>query len=127
MNSKTRYNDKKVVKEIKENQRKSPETSVIYFIDTDEYTSNPDDKKMLKLIRDYCNSNHYDFVFFCKDIEDVYLGHRIPDQEKVSEVARFKRQNKIYDVKESSLNRTRYAVHTSNILSILDKHLTRRI
>lgn len=55
---------------------KENKSKVIYCFDCDEYDVNHDDSEFLSNIQDYCNKKGRDFVWFCKDIENVYLGKR---------------------------------------------------
>lgn len=128
MESKSRYNSKSVLKEIDRKTKAFPgETHVIYFIDTDDYDISPEVQKDLTQIRSFCNSNGYDFVFFCKDVEDVFYGKRVPSTQKVRAVEQFKRNRMINTVDPVRLQCENYQAHHSNILNILDKYWIRKI
>ncbi len=65
LESKTKYNAKDKVKEINTYVKKYPgDTTVIYFIDVDDYDVNPETKKLYDDIVNYCTLNEYEFVFF---------------------------------------------------------------
>lgn len=99
LGSKTKYNAKDKIREINDNIKKFPgETNVIYFIDVDDYDISQETKKLYDEIKKYCDKNGYDFVFFDKDVEDVYLRNPVSDKEKVSKVADFKRKQLINNV-----------------------------
>ena len=76
MNSKSRYNSKDVVREIakKEKEFVLGDTHVIYFIDTDQYERNPEHEREWKEISYFCESNGFDLVWFCHDVEEVFWG-----------------------------------------------------
>lgn len=99
------------------------ETTVIYFIDTDDYDTSADVKVLNDAIEKYCSDNGYEFVFFCKDIEDVFLNRRVSKSEKVNCAAEFKRKGLIETVNEEKLRFTKPVRHYSNILMVLDKYL----
>lgn len=54
-------------------------TKVIYCFDCDDYDSNPVDKEFLKKTQEFCKANSYEHIWFCKDIERVYLGEKVED------------------------------------------------
>lgn len=128
MNTKSRYNSKDVRREIAKKTKDfvSGETRVIYCIDTDQYERNADHAKELNTIRRYCEENHYELIWFCHDIEEVFLGKKISDSEKVQEAGAFSSKNKIAKIEEERLSRSAVHTHASNILSVLDKYLSRK-
>ena len=88
MDGRGNYNSKKKEKE-KERlisqysvTSKSNQSKVIYCFDCDEYNSNPDDSKFLEDAKKYCDDKGYDFVWFCKDVEQVYIGKKVDDSQK---------------------------------------------
>ena len=128
LKSKTRYKDRAVVNKIEGQMRNFPneDVTVIYCIDVDDYDTSADTKKLLDEIKSYCISNRYEFVFFCRDVEDVYWGKRVNKSEKIRMAASFNEKHQINSIKESQLRRIRYIKNSSNILSILDKYLTKK-
>ena len=67
-----------------------------------------------------------DFVWFCKDIERVYLGKKVDKSKKKTESATFKSKKLINNVDANKLSVTGYRANTSNIMSIIDKYLVRK-
>ncbi len=128
MNTKTRYKSKDVIKEINRLQRdyKIGDTKAIYCIDTDLYESNAEHASDLKSISDFCKENEYDMIWFCHDIEEVYLERRISDKEKVAESGKFRNKNMIQSISENMLSCENIRLRSSNILLVLDKYLKRR-
>lgn len=102
------------------------ETKVIYCIDTDDYEKNIEHENELNDIMQFCQKNSYELIWFCHDIEDVFLGKKISDSQKVQEAGAFRRKRKIEEISLDALSITTKRVHTSNILTILDKYLSRR-
>lgn len=96
-------------------------TKVIYCFDCDDYDSNPVDKDFIDKTQKFCKSNNYEYVWFCKDIERVYLGKKVEDGQKNREATKFK-VNKLMDgVSESKLKGKSFGANMSNILNVLDK------
>lgn len=126
MESKSRYNSKAVQKEIKRQSGTEKNAHVIYCIDTDDYNTSPEAKAQTDRIRDYCSQNGYDFIFFCRNVEDVFHGKSIPGTDKVKAVRRFRTRNQIETIRTANLQREDYQPHCSNILNVLDKYLTRK-
>jgi len=125
MESKTRYNSRAVREQIKR-QSGLADTQVIYCIDTDDADVSQETKTLLDRIREYCDTNHYEFVFFCKDVEDVYCGNSVSDSRKIQAIKKFKSSKAIEKMKTESLERTQFRRHCSNILTILDQYLMRK-
>ena len=125
MESKTRYNSRAVREEIRRKSG-SADTKVIYCIDTDDADVSQETKTMLNRIRQYCDTNKYEFIFFCKDVEDVYCGNSVTDSQKIPAIKKFKSSHAIEKMKTVNLESEQARRHCSNILTILDQYLTRR-
>lgn len=125
-------NYKKKEKEISELISQYAATSetnrsrVIYCFDCDNYDSKREDLEFLKSAQEYCNNQGYDFVWFCKDVERVYIGKKVDDGQKKSEAAVFKTKKLIANIDVSKLSASSYRADTSNIIHILDRYLTRK-
>lgn len=127
LGSKTKYNSKDKLKEIRDRMKLfNGETRVIYFIDVDDYDVSYETKKLYDDIKCFCQNNGYDLVFFCKDVEDVYLGKTVEDKEKVKLAAKFNASKEIVSVDESKLMINSHRKHCSNILNVLDKYWERK-
>ena len=128
MNSKSRYNSKDVVREIAKKKKEFVlgDTHVIYFIDTDQYDRNPEHEKELKEITRYCEDNGINLVWFCHDVEEVFLGHKVSDSQKVQEATTFRRKRKIEEIQIEKLSCNTQRACVSNIMNILDKYLARK-
>lgn len=74
----------------------------------------------------YCDEKGYDFIWFCKDIERVYLGKKVDDSQKKKESATFKAKKLIDAVDKSKLIVKAYRANTSNIMSVIDQYLSRK-
>lgn len=128
MNSKSRYNSKDVVREVTKKKKEFVlgDTHVIYFIDTDRYDRNPEHERELKEISRYCEDNGFDLVWFCHDVEEVFLGHKVSDSQKVQEATKFRSKKKIEEVQIEKLTCNTKRAFVSNIINILDKYLDRK-
>lgn len=105
---------------------KTNQTKVIFCFDCDDYDSKPEDAEFLVNAKCYCDEKEYDFVWFCKDIERVYLGKKIDDSQKKKESATFKAKKLIDAVDKSKLNVKAYRANTSNIMTVIDQYLSRK-
>ena len=99
---------------------------VIYFIDVDDYDVSSETQILYNNIKSYCKNNGYEFVFFKKNVEDVYLGRSVTKDEKVKKAEEFTRKRLIESVDESNLRSEIHRQHTSNILNVLDLFWTKK-
>ncbi len=99
---------------------------MIYCIDTDDYEKNYNHLNEFNKIKKYCDEHDYDLVWFCHEIEEVFLEERVADKEKVKQAAQFRKNNKISEIKMTNLMSEDKYKCRSNILKILDKYLTRK-
>lgn len=105
---------------------KTNQSKVIYCFDCDDYDIKQDDSAFLRNAQQYCSTKGYDLIWFCKDVERVYLGREVEDSKKKGEAATFKEKKLITNVEARNLSGASYKANTSNIMSILDKYLTRK-
>lgn len=130
MGGKNNYKNK--LKEIEtktrqyNNSAEGNETEVIYCFDCDEYDNNPEDDTFLNAALKYCKDKKSDFVWFCKDIERVYIKTKVADKEKKKEATKFKVKRLILKVDLKRLERKNYGKDSSNLLHVVDKYLHRK-
>jgi len=105
---------------------KSNQSKVIYCFDCDDYDIKGEDLEFLENAQNYCRDKGYHFVWFCKDIERVYIGKKVDDRKKQSEAATFKERKLISHVDINRLSATRYKLNTSNIMNILNQYLDKK-
>lgn len=128
MDGRGNYNSKKKEKEINgfvsqySAASKSNQSRVIYCFDCDKSSSNPDDLKFLEDAKKYCDGKEYDFIWFYKDIEQVYIGRKVDDSQKKKEAAAFKAKKLIANVDAKRLSADNYRINTSNIMNVLDQY-----
>ena len=124
LGSKYRYNSRANLKAINDFKKNScgSETSIVYFIDVDKYDIDMEARSKFDEIRNYCQRNNYGFVFFSKDIEDVFLGHQVSDSEKDDKAREFARSKNITKVSKDKLISKQIKKHFSNMLTVLDSY-----
>ena len=130
MGSKTNYNSREVVKQVRNwiKDYTIGESQVFYCIDVDDFESNPRHIKEFEDISNYCKKNDYTLIWFCHDIEDVYLCKRIHDKDKVQDAIAFRRKNGINLVDENKLKiQNCHSIHCSNILNVLNEHFNEKV
>ncbi|MBE5845674.1 MAG: hypothetical protein E7302_16200 [Butyrivibrio sp.] len=124
MNGKGHYKDRSITKQINDKVKaysNNGESYVIYCFDTDKYESKSEDAKAFCEEEQYCNENGYEFVWFCHDVEEVFLGQTIEDNKKKQEAVKFRRSNGIENIKESYLKAKSKSTGKSNLLLCLNK------
>ncbi len=78
-------------------------------------------------IINYCKKKDYDLVWMNLDIEDVFLGKQIPNNHKKIEAINFQsRKHKILPNLTLDNDEPLKRRHTTNLLSILDKYISRK-
>lgn len=98
-------------------------THVIYCIDTDRYDADPVHMRELDAIKQYCEQQGYDFIWFCRDVEDVFWGNQVHSDEKTKMAIKFRSSRQILKIEDKKLRCEDYARYKSNILLVLDKYL----
>ena len=130
MNGKGNYKNKeKDIRSLSKQYQsagKGNQSKVILCFDCDEYEKDMYDQQFLNDVRQYCRSMNYEFVWFCKDIESVYLGRSVEDKQKKKESAIFKAQNGIKHVDVNKLLVKNYRMNSSNLMCVLDKCFARK-
>ncbi|MBR4781945.1 MAG: hypothetical protein IK014_11405 [Lachnospiraceae bacterium] len=128
MNGKTNYDSKSVQNTINKFSRdyKNGKSIVIYYVDLDKYESNPAQAKENNAIKEYVAKNKYEMVWFCHDIEEVYLGESIDKKQKKNTAIEFRKKEKIVEVDAQRLMAKRRSKGNSNILLVMDKYLKRK-
>lgn len=128
MGTKTKYRSDDILSEIKKKTKEFTigQTKVIYCIDTDQYEKNPEHSNAFRDIKRFCEENSYDLIWFCHDVEEVFLGQKVQDSKKVGEAGAFRRKKGIQEIDMDRLCGEVVRVHTSNILCVLDQYLTRK-
>ncbi len=124
MNGKGRYKnkEKEIQGLISQYRNKSNISKVLYCFDCDDYDKKPEDSNFLETAKKYCDYKGYEFVWFCKDIEHVYIGNQIDDSKKKKTAADFKVKKLIEKLDSKRLKSDCYKTETSNLMNVLAKY-----
>ena len=96
---------------------------MIFCFDCDRYDTNPDDRDFLNSSRKFCKEKGYEYIWFCRDIESVFLGRKISDKQKKREAVNYKAKNLVMRVDKEKLSQKDFGENKSNILIVLDKFI----
>lgn len=120
MNGKTNYNkiERKIIEKV---NKFSGSSKVIFVIDTDNISSNPDDLKLFNEIENYVKQYKYYLIFLNPDIESVFIPEKkIKNKSDKKTYARhFIWNDKINLNKLKSMDCSKN--NTSNICVILER------
>lgn len=108
------------IKKLVAQYEKTGKSIVIMCFDCDEYQSKPEDKIFLENAEKHCNEKGYRFVWFCKDIEHVYLGMQIESNQKQKKAVSFFKSNLIKSIDIKMLSYSKYQNKASNIAKVID-------
>ena len=126
METKTKYNDSGIIKKINKKISKFDKYEIIYCLDTDKIVARYEDIKLNEEINKYCLENNIKIVWFCENIEDVFLHQHISDSDKVRMAKKFSRENQLGKSTKESLSRKTLTSKTSNLLLIFDEILEQK-
>ena len=129
MNGKMGMNSPKVKRKVDQlirEYKSNGESRIIYCVDTDDWKSDPEQQKDWQKIQAFCKNRGYDLVWFCRDIEEVFLGFRIDSSVKAEHAAQFRRGKGIQKIGSDRLSREIVKERYSNILLVLDQYLERK-
>ncbi len=101
-------------------------SEVIYCFDCDDYDFKAEDLNFLQEAEKFCRDKGYHLVWFCKDIEGVYIGRKVPDNKKQSEATVFKEKKLVRNIDATKLSYTNYKANTSNIMKVLEPYLDKK-
>ena len=105
---------------------KENRSQTILCLDCDDYDIKFEDQEFLKTVKQYCVDNSMELIWFCKDIESVYIGKTVSDSEKKAEATKFKSKGMIKQVDVRKLSRDTYTINSSNIIKVLEKYLAKK-
>ncbi len=123
MDGKFKYNKNNVKSKIKTfiSENKDGENYVVYCFDTDKIDASNEELNNVKTFKKYCDDNNYKFVWFCYNIEMVFIGRSVPDFEKEKESKKFAKSPLPIDVEKLKNGNEVEDMHKrkSNIYSVL--------
>lgn len=128
MGTKTKYQSKDILRDIRQKTKEyiHGETKVIYCIDTDEYERVSEDANAFRDIRQFCEEREYELIWFCHDVEEVFVGQSISDSQKVKVAKAFRNNKDIEKLSRERLSEKGPKSCASNILRVLDLYLERK-
>lgn len=133
MDGKGNFNTSKIERKISKFKKEysvansESTTYVLYCLDYDKYDSNPEDRAFLINAKQYCdNEEHRRFVWFCRDVEDVFLGKQVDKKQKHSVAVRFQTRKQIKALNTDLLSASKFRQHYSNLCLVLDEFLSRK-
>ncbi len=125
MDGKGNYDKKTVCDAIekKKKEYKNGSSHVIFCFDTDKYDSNQEALEEFKKEKCYCDNNGYDFVWFCHDVEEVFLGKSVAKNEKKEKAREYERNKGIENLDKKALEAKTPSTRRSNLVLILNKYI----
>ena len=109
------------IKDLKNKYRHIGESFVVYCFDTDKFELNPEDNKVLCEEREYCTVNGYKFVWFCHDIEEVFIGKSVTRQDKTKTAILYSQKQGIKGINLQCLKYNTLTKGKSNLLIVLEE------
>ena len=85
-----------------------------------------DDMTFYKKLIEFTKSKSFEFIWFCRCVEEVYVGMCVSDEEKTSTAIRFRSKNMIDSINKERLEYNEAYKCTSNILNVLNKYLIKK-
>lgn len=133
MAGKGNYSANRIMNEIDKQTRnyksqvhKDMRIIIFLCIDIDDTTSSDNAKaneKKAKEIKDFCVKKGYNFIWFYKDIENVFLGHSVINKNKMEAAQKFLRNSKIINIEKFKYNDYSSCINgSSNLHTILLKY-----
>ena len=93
MNGKNNYNKTKIINKINQfvKRNNNGDNVVFYCIDTDNINSDRQHFDFFKNVSNFCKANKYQLIWFCYDIENVFLKRGYDIRQAIQELV------KVYD------------------------------
>ena len=128
MGGKTNYKKgdvKRKVKQLSQDYRIGS-TVVVYCIDLDYFETNSEQANLNKEISSFLDANKYEMVWFCHEIEEVFVGKSVDKSEKTKIAINFVKKEQVNFVQEGRLMSKKEKGGFSNLLLVLDNYLDRK-
>ena len=129
MGGRGNYDSKKISRSIEEKVKSykaggtNNTSKVIYCFDCDKYDTEPEDCEFLYKAKSYCEKNGYEFVWFCRNVEHVFLGKHVINRDKTKESSKFKSGKKYMDLNSETFSGKVYTDKRSNLFLVLENNL----
>ena len=133
MNGKTNYMfQKKAIKDLVKEYSYFPQNDgkyeVFLCIDIDDMKSAHNSNETVQLnkkIEKYSKKENYHIIWFCRDVEEVFLGKQINDKQKIQEAKKFLKNHLINNINDNKLlgkDINDLKIGQSNIKTVFDKY-----
>ncbi len=99
---------------------------MVYCIDLDNFETNSEQANLNKEISSFLDANKYEMVWFCHDIEEVFVGKSVDKSEKTKTAIDFVRKEQVNFVQEGRLMSKKEKAGFSNLQLVLDNYLDRK-
>lgn len=130
LKGKQHYNDKKTIDYINNKTRmfasynEGAVTAAIYFMDTDSVETEYKKGSFFSNVQEFCKEHGFELVWFCKNVENVFLNKEVDQVDNKTESAKeFAINNKIRSIKQANLSKNMIEYGCSNIILVLGKYL----
>ena len=127
MGGKSKYDSSDVKKQINTYIRdyKLGDSVVVLCVDTDQLETNYEQKMEFEQIERFAMSMDYELVWFCHDVEEVYIGNSIVKDAKKRTSIDFKKKGERVNVDKKKLDCREKRKGCSNVMQVFDKYLKR--
>lgn len=130
LGGKQNYKDEKIQKRIQNEiaigKSYGMHVVPIYLIDSDSIAKTFKEGSFFANLQSYCDNRGYELIWFCKNVENVFLGIEPNQINKIEEAKKFARANGIFSIPEQKLKKRQNEYGCSNALLVLDKYLIRK-
>lgn len=130
MNGKNNYNKTKIINKINQfvKRNNNGENIVFYCIDTDNINSDRQHFDSFLNVSNFCKANKYQLIWFCYDIENVFLKRKVEKCDKKKMAVWFiKNIHSLRALKDIELSKDKVGSNcTSNIVNVLNNYLYKK-
>ena len=103
------------------------DATIVFCFGSDDIFVDTETVSLNKKIEKYCKSNGYKIVWFCRDIEEVFLHRKVEKSEKIISAAKFNVKKGLGEASVTLLNRAgALSKQTSNFTCVFDALFNRK-
>ena len=84
-------------------------------------------RKSGDLITLWVKNNDCELIWFCHDVEEVFIGKKVKDSEKRKTAAEFRKKECVKKLNFNDMRSNKQLKGKSNLLLVMDKYLDRKI
>lgn len=122
------YKNKSVTAKINNYKKENlkGQNIIMYCFDTDRIDKDFESVAFLEEVKNYCKVNNYEFVWFCYEIENVFLSKTVLDVDKLKEAIKYAKREIIFGnriIRNMSVTDAEQKTNNkSNIVLVLNKY-----